>query len=109
MICLLGLAGAMTADAEIVERDLGTDAQGNPVTGYVFQSSGRQSRVSSARRSSGLSSRRVVVRPSRNTGRIDRSYSLPYWYVPVIPLHCGSGFSIWHGGSSSNVSITVIR
>ena len=51
MAMALGLAvlGLTPAGAEIVERELGTDAEGNAVSGYVFQG-GREFR-GSARRS----------------------------------------------------------
>ncbi|MCB1231806.1 MAG: hypothetical protein KDN19_16175 [Verrucomicrobiae bacterium] len=97
-----------TAHGELVERELGTDAEGNVVTGYVFQG-GREFR-GSARRSSGLSPRRVE-RPSRSRGRIDHGYSYgysPYWVVPVIPLHCGGGISLWRGTGTS-FTVTVVR
>lgn len=109
MIAALTLAGSPVADAEIVERELGTDASGQTVTGYVFQG-GRSSRGSISRRSSGLA-RRHFARPSRSAGRIDRGYTTghgAYWVIPVIPLHGCGGYSLWRG-TSRNFSITVIR
>ncbi len=99
-----------SARGELVERELGTDAEGKVVTGYVFQG-GREFR-GSARRSSGLVPRRVA-RPSRHHGRIDRGYGYGYyssgWVIPVIPLHGCGGFSLWHGTSAGGVTVTVIR
>jgi hypothetical protein len=118
LFCLglvLSITGGFSARAEIVERDLGTDTEGKPVSGYVFQA-GRSHRVSSLRRSSGLQSRRVVRSSSRSRGTLQRGYRSPYyWYVPVIPLHCGGigyggYFSIWHGTHAhSGVTVRVIR
>lgn len=99
-----------SARSEIVERELGTDAEGRPVMGHVFQG-GRDFHRS--RRDSGLPVRRVV----RLARPVDRHPAVHYgdawWYVPVIPLHCGGhgsfgGLSLWHGWGD-RVSITVIR
>lgn len=99
--------------AEIVERHLGKDENGNAVTGYVLQG-GRDSRRSS--RSSGLSSQRIYRAPqSYRTYPTFRGagFTYPYWYVPIIPLHCGGGtyggsFTLWHG-HGDQVSVTLIR
>lgn len=102
--------GLAPAGAEILERELGTDAGGNVVTGYVFQG-GREFR-GGARRASGLAPREVE-RPSRQRGRIDRGYSHGYfspgWVVPVIPLYGCGCLSLWHGTRVGGVTITVIR
>ena len=99
-----------SARGELVERELGTDAEGKVVTGYVFQG-GREFR-GSARRTSGLAPRRVT-RPSRSLGRVDHGYSYGFdssgWVIPVIPLHGCGGFSLWRHTSAGGVTITVIR
>jgi hypothetical protein len=95
--------------AEIVERELGTDAAGNPIVGPVLQG-GRDFRRST--RVSGLSARRAE-RPRRGYQRPAYGYGLPWWYVPVIPMHCGGhgpggSFTLWHGWGDQ-VSVTIIR
>lgn len=109
MAMALLVSGSASAWAEIVERELGTDAEGKVVTGYVFQG-GREIRGSS--RSSGLAPRRVE-RPARYRGRVDGGYSrgwyLSGWVVPVIPLHGCGGITLWHGTSVGGVTVTVIR
>lgn len=103
--------------SEIVERELGTDASGNPVIGPVFQG-GREFRRS--RRDAGLRSGLPVARPYRTY----RSYrpgwtsgtwgGPPVWYVPWVPLHwCGGpaagGFDpLWRGWGGS-FGVTLFR
>ena len=111
IVLLLAGAGFSPARAEIVERELGTDAEGRSVRGYVFQAD-RSFRRSSRSSISSLRPRRVY-RPGRgivrHRGPVSSSY-VPYWWVPVILLHCGgrSSVSIWHG-SSASATFTLIR
>jgi hypothetical protein len=106
-LALTGLPG--TANAEIVDRELGTDSEGNTVKGHVFQA-GRGFGRSTSRRSS------LPVRRSRWASRgIDRGYRYPYsyYYVPFASFHYGSPISFcrvparYFGGSS--FSVRVVR
>ncbi|NNE90115.1 MAG: hypothetical protein HKN23_00560 [Verrucomicrobiales bacterium] len=112
-VVILLAFSAPAGNGEIVERELGTDDAGNPVTGYVFQA-GRGFKRSSY--SSGL--RRRSYSPLRNSGRVLRSSTSPaYFYVPIVPLHCrgshGStrAFSVWRipRAQTGSFSVTVIR
>jgi hypothetical protein len=95
--------------AGIVERELGTDGAGNVVTGYVFQG-GRSFRRSA--RVTGLPARRID-RSRRIRDHHGFGFGLPWWCVPVIPMHCGGhghggSFTLWHGWGD-RVSVTIIR
>jgi hypothetical protein len=93
--------------AEIVERELGTDGAGNAISGHVFQG-GRNFRRPA--RVSGL--------PARRIERVHRWHDwnglgTPWWFVPVIPMHCGGhahggSLTLWHGWGD-RVSVTIIR
>ena len=101
-------AATFPATGEIVERELGTDASGNPVTGYVLQGNRdfqRRSRVS------GLPVRRGIRARSDSTFESE----FGYWWVPIVPMHCGGpvhgysrGVTVWHGWGNQ-VSVTIVR
>ena len=118
-IVLLAAGLSVPCQGEIIERELGTDANGNVVTGYVFQAGSSFRR--SSRSTSSLRPRRVY-RPSRGIVRGGWGYGygyrygyacLPACWGPSVPFHCatplgGSHLSIWHG-ATSRVSFTVFR
>lgn len=118
-ILLLAVGVSLPSRGEIIERELGTDASGKAVTGYVFQA-GR-----SFRRSSPVASPlrpRRTYRPGRATIRGGWGYGyrngygyacLPACWGSASPFHCasplgGSHLSIWHG-ATSRISFTVLR
>lgn len=95
----------LSAEAEIVRRDLGKNDQGQTVSGYVFQP-GRSSRRQLRNSDSVFGGRRVSARRARG---IDYGYGAPfygpsfYYYVPrhySYPMH-----RYHHGGGSLSVYV----
>ncbi len=92
LAALFVLAAPGAGHSEIVERELGTNAAGEPVTGYVFQAP----RGFSRSRNSGLSLRGRTVRDSslrrdryRPARGIDHGYPAWAWQYSLWSGHLG--------------------
>lgn len=94
LAALFVLAAPGAGRAEIVERELGTNAAGEPVTGYVFQAP----RGFSRSRNTGLSLRGRTVRDSslrrdrdryRSSRGIDHGYPAWAWQYSLWSAHLG--------------------